>query len=91
MMSCDELAQSVLGAGTSVTDFAARSFIELGGDSLRAMRLAALAEERLGVRIPVRSLLGGAPLAAVLGTASAAGQAWRDDGPPDGTRPRGPG
>ena len=81
MMSCDELAQSVLGAGTSVTDFAARSFIELGGDSLRAMRLAALAEERLGVRIPVRSLLGGAPLAAVLGTASAAGQAWRDDGP----------
>jgi amino acid adenylation domain-containing protein len=42
-----------------------QSFIELGGDSLAAMRLAALADQRLGVRVPLVSLLSGTPLAEV--------------------------
>ncbi|NBM14480.1 amino acid adenylation domain-containing protein [Streptomyces sp. GC420] len=61
-----ELAASVLGAGTDRAGFATESFVSLGGDSLRAMRLAALLQERLGLRIAVKSLLGGGPLADVL-------------------------
>ncbi|MGH3758445.1 amino acid adenylation domain-containing protein [Actinophytocola sp.] len=61
-MTLDDLAVTVLGTGDS-TAFGTRSFIELGGDSLRAMRLAALAQERLGVKITLKSLLGGVPLA----------------------------
>jgi amino acid adenylation domain-containing protein len=52
-------------------DFATRSFVELGGDSLGAMHLAALADEWLGVRIQVRALLGEGPLMSVLGSAAA--------------------
>jgi amino acid adenylation domain-containing protein len=43
----------------------ARSFIDSGGDSLAAMRLAALAEQRLGVRVPLVTLLSGTPLSEV--------------------------
>jgi amino acid adenylation domain-containing protein len=70
MMVGEELALAVLGPGTNSTDFATRSFIGLGGDSIRAMRLAALAQEQLGVRIPVKTLLGDVPLASVLETAA---------------------
>ncbi|MFD9287311.1 amino acid adenylation domain-containing protein [Streptomyces sp. NPDC060030] len=65
-MNCADLATSVLGEGTDPADFATDSFIALGGDSLRAMRLAALAEEQLGLRIAAAALLSEAPLATVL-------------------------
>jgi amino acid adenylation domain-containing protein len=70
----DELAASVLGPGIDPADLATNSFIGLGGDSILAMRLAAMAQERLGVRIPVASLLGEAPLASVLTAAAAAAE-----------------
>ncbi|WP_327329427.1 amino acid adenylation domain-containing protein [Streptomyces sp. NBC_01201] len=65
-MTCADLAVSVLGEGTDPADFATDSFIALGGDSLRAMRLAALAEEQLGLRIAAAALLSETPLATVL-------------------------
>jgi amino acid adenylation domain-containing protein len=65
-MSLDEYAVAVLGPETDVTGFATHSFIGLGGDSLRAMRLVALVQERFGVKIPVAGLLSSAPLATVL-------------------------
>lgn len=68
-MTLDDLAVSVLGADFGRASFAKRSFIELGGDSLRAMRLAALAAERLGVKIAVKTLLDGVPLATALAQA----------------------
>jgi len=68
-MSLDEYAVSVLGPGTEVAGFATRSFIGLGGDSLRAMRLAALSQEHLGVRLSVAELLSSTPLAAVFADA----------------------
>jgi len=70
-MSLDEYAVSVLGPGTEVAGFATRSFIGLGGDSLRAMRLAALSQEHLGVRLSVAELLSTAPLATVLANGGA--------------------
>ncbi|MEV4604251.1 amino acid adenylation domain-containing protein [Amycolatopsis sp. NPDC049253] len=75
-MSLDEYALSVLGPATDRTGFASRSFIALGGDSLRAIRLTALAQEQLGLRLSVAELLSSAPLGTVLanavGTAPAA-------------------
>ncbi len=68
-MTLDDLAAAVLGAGTD--GFATRSFIDLGGDSLRAMRFAAAAQEELGVRVPLKALLGAGPLAAALAQAQA--------------------
>ncbi|MYT61260.1 non-ribosomal peptide synthetase, partial [Streptomyces sp. SID7834] len=65
-MTCADLAVSVLGEGTDPADFTTDSFIALGGDSLRAMRLAALAEEQLGLRIAAAALLSETPLATVL-------------------------
>ncbi|MFI8189963.1 amino acid adenylation domain-containing protein [Streptomyces sp. NPDC085946] len=65
-MTLDDLAAAVLDTDADSAAFGARTFIELGGDSLRAMRLAALAREQLGVRIPMKALLGGEPLAAAL-------------------------
>jgi amino acid adenylation domain-containing protein len=59
----------VLGPGIDPDDLATHSFIGLGGDSILAMRLAALAQERLGLHLPVSALLGDAPLASVLGEA----------------------
>jgi amino acid adenylation domain-containing protein len=64
-MPLDEYAVAVLGPETDTTDFATQNFIALGGDSLRAMRLAALVQERLNIRLPVAALLGAAPLAEV--------------------------
>ncbi|MEU2062596.1 amino acid adenylation domain-containing protein [Streptomyces sp. NPDC013455] len=68
-MSLDEFALSVLGPATDRTAFAGSSFIALGGDSLRAMRLTALAQERLGLRLSMAELLSSAPLATVLANA----------------------
>ncbi|PJM93411.1 non-ribosomal peptide synthetase [Streptomyces sp. CB01373] len=65
-MTLDDLAAAVLDTDADSASSGVYSFIELGGDSLRAMRLAALAREQLGVRIPMKALLGGEPLAAVL-------------------------
>ena len=62
--TCDELATGVLGQGVDPDDLATHSFIGLGGDSILAMRLAALAQERLGLHLSVGALLGDAPLAA---------------------------
>ncbi|MFF5096981.1 MULTISPECIES: amino acid adenylation domain-containing protein [Actinosynnema] len=62
----DALASDVLGADVDP----ARSFVASGGDSLRAMRLVALARERLGLRLPVADLLGGSPLAEVFAGAT---------------------
>ncbi|WP_416981581.1 AMP-binding protein [Streptomyces sp. T028] len=62
----EALAVSALGGGVDPASFATETFLSLGGDSLRAMRLAAQAQERLGLRIPVLDLLGGRPLAEVL-------------------------
>jgi hypothetical protein len=45
------------------------SFIRLGGDSLQANALAAMARDQLGVRLDVRALLSDAPLRAVLAQA----------------------
>ncbi|MFE4454359.1 amino acid adenylation domain-containing protein [Streptomyces sp. NPDC056796] len=86
-MTGADLAVSVLGEGTDPADFATESFISLGGDSLRAMRLAALVQEQLGLSVAVKDLLGARPLAAVLsgagpvtdpGTEPAAGAAPDD-------------
>jgi len=75
-VSLDEYALSVLGSATDRAAFASHSFIALGGDSLRAMRLTALAQEGLGLRLSVAELLSSEPLGKVLagavGTAPAA-------------------
>ncbi|MEU7531390.1 amino acid adenylation domain-containing protein [Saccharothrix sp. NPDC042600] len=82
-MSLDEYALSVLGPATDRAGFANRSFIALGGDSLRAMRLTALAQEQLGLRLSVAELLSSTPLATVLAGATANGPT------PDGPTPQG--
>ncbi|UED87791.1 non-ribosomal peptide synthetase [Streptomyces profundus] len=69
-MSFDECATAVLGPEIDTETFASHSFVGLGGDSLRAMRLAAVVRERLGVRLPMAALLSSAPLAEVFATAS---------------------
>jgi amino acid adenylation domain-containing protein len=75
-MSLDEYALSVLGPATDRTVFASHSFIALGGDSLRAMRLTAMAQEQLDLKLSVAELLSSTPLGTVLsnavGTAPAA-------------------
>ncbi|MFJ6672752.1 amino acid adenylation domain-containing protein [Actinosynnema sp. NPDC091369] len=68
-MTFNQYATAVLGPEVDASAFATSSFIGLGGDSLRAMRLAALVQEQLGVRIPVAALLGDAPLAEVFAEA----------------------
>jgi amino acid adenylation domain-containing protein len=62
-MTLDELVSAVLGTDVNSRSFETRSFIELGGDSLLAMRLAAMAKEQVGVKITLNTLLGGAPMA----------------------------
>ncbi|MFI5610782.1 amino acid adenylation domain-containing protein [Amycolatopsis sp. NPDC051903] len=71
-MTLHECAAAALGGEADARRFATHSFIELGGDSLRAMRFVALARERLGVRIPVARLLSGAPLDEILADLPAA-------------------
>ncbi len=68
-MSLDEYALSVLGPATDRAGFTAHSFIALGGDSLRAMRLTAMAQEGLGLRLSVSDLLSSTPLGTVLANA----------------------
>ena len=70
-MTLHEMARSVLGLAPDGAGFATLSFVELGGDSLRAMRLAATAQEDLGLRLAMESLLGARPLAEVLAEAQA--------------------
>ncbi|MDH6112899.1 amino acid adenylation domain-containing protein [Kitasatospora sp. MAP12-15] len=70
-MTLDDLASAILGTDADTTSFGTRSFIELGGDSLRAMRLDAMAKEQLGLTIPLRALLGGESLATALSLARA--------------------
>ncbi|WP_380722297.1 non-ribosomal peptide synthetase [Saccharothrix hoggarensis] len=79
-MSLDEYALSVLGPATDRAGFTTSSFIALGGDSLRAMRLTALAQEGLGLRLSVSELLSSTPLGAVLANAVAT-----SNGATDGT------
>lgn len=68
----ERLASSLL-CGDEVSDlqerFADASFVRLGGDSLLAMALAAVADERLGVRLGVRALMSGTPLGQLLSRA----------------------
>ncbi|AKG43794.1 Long-chain-fatty-acid--CoA ligase [Streptomyces xiamenensis] len=71
-MSLDACAIAVLGPDTDPGTFTDHSFLALGGDSLRAMRLAALARERLGVRLSLSALLDRTPLAGVFAEAVAA-------------------
>ncbi|WP_411106758.1 amino acid adenylation domain-containing protein [Streptomyces sp. cmx-4-9] len=70
-MTLDDLASAVLGTDADSTGFGTRSFIELGGDSLRALRLDALAREQLGLKLSVQALLGAGPLADALRRAEA--------------------
>lgn len=66
-VSSGELA--VLAAGILRVEsgaFAARSFVQLGGDSLCALRFAAVARERFAASVPVSALLGAEPLSVVL-------------------------
>lgn len=65
-MSLVEYAGSVLETQLTPATLSDRSFVDLGGDSLRAMRLAALAQQHAGLRIPVADLLSDTPLADVL-------------------------
>jgi amino acid adenylation domain-containing protein len=61
------LAAETLECGVDVIERRAdlESFVSLGGTSLRAAELAALAERRLGVTIDLAGLLGATPLAEV--------------------------
>ncbi|WP_405710467.1 amino acid adenylation domain-containing protein [Streptomyces xanthophaeus] len=81
-MTLDDLASAVLGTDADSTGFGTRSFIELGGDSLRALRLDAMAKEQLGLKLSVKDLLGAEPLAAALLRAEAL--------PADGSAPAAP-
>ncbi len=68
-MSFNEYASAVLGQDIEADAFATTSFVGLGGDSLRALRLAAITQEKLGLRLPVAALLGDAPVADVFADA----------------------
>jgi amino acid adenylation domain-containing protein len=67
-MTLEECAADALGqrGNTTAAQFARFSFIQLGGDSLRALRLVVMAHERMAVDIPVGQLLDDTPLAQVL-------------------------
>ncbi|MFJ7153495.1 amino acid adenylation domain-containing protein [Streptomyces sp. NPDC101118] len=68
-MTARALAAGILEVPDGPDAFGDESFIALGGDSLRAMRLAALLQERLGLKVPIMELLGGSPLTEVLAAA----------------------
>jgi amino acid adenylation domain-containing protein len=69
----ESLASAVLAAETGEQDpfterrglFTQASFIRLGGSSMQAITLAAMADERMGVTLELGALLGNAPLATV--------------------------
>jgi amino acid adenylation domain-containing protein len=71
-MTFNDYAVAVLGPETDAATFKTRSFVGLGGDSLCAMRLTAMVQEGLGIRIPMAALMGGAPLAEVFAEAAVA-------------------
>ena len=62
----NELACEVLGAPGDDGLPPARTFVQLGGDSLAAMLLTSKAVEDVGSDLPMSALLGSEPLAAVL-------------------------
>jgi amino acid adenylation domain-containing protein len=78
-----ELARESLTVADAahVTDaqIAAMSFIGLGGDSLRALRLVGTAAQRLGIRLRVTDLLADIPLGEVLRIAAASVRAGPAD------------
>ncbi|QMU77048.1 amino acid adenylation domain-containing protein [Streptacidiphilus sp. PB12-B1b] len=76
MATWEELVRDVLGADVDRAAVDTRTFTELGGDPLRAVRLSALARQRLGLLVPVPELLADTPLARVPAAASPA------EGPP---------
>ncbi|GCD40325.1 non-ribosomal peptide synthetase [Streptomyces chrestomyceticus JCM 4735] len=62
-------------------------FVDLGGDSLRAMRLASALRARFGRRVPLRTLLEASTVAAMaelLGRPQQPGRTAADDGTADG-------
>ncbi|GAA2300810.1 hypothetical protein GCM10010234_49540 [Streptomyces hawaiiensis] len=69
-MTAGALAAEVMEIPDGPDAFGDASFIALGGDSLRAMRLAGVLQERLGLRVPIMELLGDAPLTEVLAAAT---------------------
>ncbi|MEV6908738.1 amino acid adenylation domain-containing protein [Amycolatopsis sp. NPDC051071] len=68
-MTFHEYAGAVLGQDIEADAFATTSFVGLGGDSLRALKLAAITQEKLGLRIPVAALLSDTPVADVFADA----------------------
>ncbi|MFH7339669.1 amino acid adenylation domain-containing protein [Streptomyces sp. KHY 26] len=83
----EELALSVLPGEADTAALAELSFVRLGGDSLRAMHLVSLAEEKLGVAVPLGRLLADEPLHAVLADAAGAGTATGPGEPRPGAEP----
>ncbi|MFC9854599.1 amino acid adenylation domain-containing protein [Streptomyces prasinus] len=71
-MTARALAAEVLEIPDGPDAFGDESFIALGGDSLRAMRLAGVLQERLRLRVPIMELLGDSPLTEVLAAATPA-------------------
>ncbi len=68
----EALAAATLPGDAFIADrapFSNASFVRLGGNSLLAMALAAIASDQLGITLEMRELLGGAPLRAVLSRA----------------------
>src|SRR5579859_1976959 len=70
--------------GADRAPFGHSSFVKLGGNSLLAMTLAAVAGEEFGVFIGVRDLLGDAPVRTVLADALAAAPPGRRSKPAAG-------
>lgn len=68
-MTVRSLAAGILEIPDGPDAFGDESFIALGGDSLRAMRLAAVLQEEHGLRVALMDLLGEAPLTQVLDAA----------------------
>jgi amino acid adenylation domain-containing protein len=78
-----ECVGAVLGLDRVPVD---RGFLELGGDSLLAVRLMGRLSDRTGVRVPVAAILDAPTIAALAG--ALAGAAATDAAPPP-IRPRG--
>ncbi|MEW2132085.1 amino acid adenylation domain-containing protein [Streptomyces sp. NPDC005435] len=81
-MTARSLAAGLLDLPDGPDAFGDESFISLGGDSLCAMRLAAVLREELGLRVAIMDLLGDAPLARVLDGATSV-TATEPDAPAD--------
>ena len=66
------LAADILTGEDPAAYFAGASFVGLGGDSLRAARLAGEARDKLGIAVAVEELLSDRPVSDVLASASSA-------------------